>query len=162
MKRIRWWLGKCLIFTANCRDLEGLAKLRYLWLKDTWKACVRSDCNLSTSLFHACTPPSTTGGLLSLPSQFPSGKERCLSKTTHPCSHQAYFPPVTNNSAWGGRLELLEVLTLRIITEDKGWHYQKAIGKPCARCLGPLGSALEQFGTSVLHLTGVILGKGLS
>lgn len=86
MKKIRWWLGKCLIFTANCRDLEGLAKLRYLCLKDTWKACVRSDCNLSTSLFHACTPPSTMGGLLSFPSlPFPvSLWEGEMALQTHP------------------------------------------------------------------------------
>jgi len=51
MKRIRWWLGKCLVFTANCRNLEGLDNLGYLCLMDMWKACVRSGCSLSLLSF---------------------------------------------------------------------------------------------------------------
>lgn len=67
-------LEKCLIFTANCRGLEGFAKRSDLCLKDMWEACGRSDYDLSTSRFHACTAPSSMGGLPSLPPQFPSGK----------------------------------------------------------------------------------------
>lgn len=116
MKRSRRWLGKCLIFTANCRDFEGLAKRSDLCPKDMWEACGRSDYNLSTSRFHACAAPSTMGGLPSLPPHFPSGKG--MPPQTR--LHQTRGPPVTRGSAWGGRAEL-EGLTLWMITKNKGW-----------------------------------------